>query len=233
MNYDRPDLLDRLAAAYVLGTLAGSARRRFARLCRTLPAAQAAALQWEGRLSPLATSVPPITPSPHVWEGITRRLGHTPAVQRRRWWQPALAFAFGVLTTVSVFRLYPEVQLGQPKQLQALPESYVGLLLDDAGEPTVLASTTRHGRQMTIKILQPINVVPGKVAQLWALPVDASPFPLGVIPAQGKGSFEMSGTAEQLLSRVTRLAVSVEDEVQATAAMPSPFILSGHCVKLW
>ena len=32
MNYEQAELLDRLAAEYVLGTLRGAARRRFARL---------------------------------------------------------------------------------------------------------------------------------------------------------------------------------------------------------
>ncbi|MBI2308367.1 MAG: anti-sigma factor [Rhodocyclales bacterium] len=239
MNYDRPELLDRLAAAYVVGTLGSRARRRFARLCRTLPAASAAVRQWEARLSPLAASVPPVAPSPRVWENVARRLGHGDVVvsRRRRWWQPTLAFAFGVLATVGVLRLYPELTPGRPApqqaQLQALPASYVGLLLDAAGQPAALASTTRHGRRMDLKILQPVALPAGKVLQLWALPTDGAPFPLGVVPAQGKGSFEMADTAEALLSRVTRLAVSVEDAPRTAGATPAPFVLSGHCVKLW
>lgn len=244
MNYDRPELLDRLAAAYVLGTLGSRARRRFARLCRTLPAAAAATRQWEARLAPLAASVPPAIPSPRVWERIARRLGHeaVAAPRRRRWWQPALAFACGVFAAVGILRFYPEAMPGRPlpppaqlsTQAQpALPASYVGLLLDAAGQPAALASTTRHGRRMDIKVLQPVALPPGKVLQLWALPVDGAPFPLGVVPAQGKGSFEMAGTAEALLSKVTRLAVSLEDTPAAAGATPAPFVLSGHCVKLW
>ena len=64
---------------------------------------------------------------------------------------------------------------------------------------------------MSIKILKPIDVPAGKVLQMWALPREGAPFPLGVIPARDKGSFTMSGTSEQLLSNVPRLAVSIED----------------------
>ena len=50
MNYNRADLLDRLASEYVLGTLHGAARRRFDKLLSESPAARAAVQAWEQRL---------------------------------------------------------------------------------------------------------------------------------------------------------------------------------------
>ena len=58
MNYDDPDLLDRLAAEYVFGSLPSRVRRRFERLRQRLPAAEEAVLDWERRLIPLSASVP-------------------------------------------------------------------------------------------------------------------------------------------------------------------------------
>jgi hypothetical protein len=46
-----PDLLDRLAAAYALGTLRGGARRRFESLARQSPSLRATALVWQERSS--------------------------------------------------------------------------------------------------------------------------------------------------------------------------------------
>jgi anti-sigma-K factor RskA len=119
---------------------------------------------------------------------------------------------------------------------QALPQSYVGLLLDGEGMPTLLISSTRHGSRVTVKSLRPVTVPSGKVAQVWALPKEGAPFPIGVAtPTKPPGSttFDMSASSEKLLSAVTRLAVSFEDApVQATAA-PAAFVLSGPCVKLW
>ena len=54
MNYDRPELLDRLAAEYVFGTMSVRVRRRFQAIQRALPAAQQAVQVWEQRLTPLA-----------------------------------------------------------------------------------------------------------------------------------------------------------------------------------
>ena len=48
-----PDLLDRLAASYALGTLRGGARRRFEALAREHATVRAAALVWQTRWSGL------------------------------------------------------------------------------------------------------------------------------------------------------------------------------------
>ena len=119
---------------------------------------------------------------------------------------------------------------------QALPQSYVGLLLDREGLPTLLISSTRHGTRVTVKSLRPVTVPAGKVAQVWALPKEGAPFPLGVaVPTKppGSTSFEMSATSEKLLSNVTRLAVSFEDAPARAGATPGEFVLIGPCVKLW
>ena len=86
---------------------------------------------------------------------------------------------------------------------------------------------------MSIKVLRPIDAPVGTVLQLWALPRDGEPFPLGVVPREGKGAFEMPDTSEKLLSNVPRLAVSVEARPAARGATPEGFVLTGHCVKLW
>lgn len=236
MNYDRPELLDKLAAAYVFGTLSGPARRRFARLRRTLPAADAAALAWEARTAALAQSVESVAPSPQVWQHIERRLdGARPAAGRsRRWWQPAFGFAFGAFAMVALLRFYPPgLDVVLPPKADVPTKGYVGILLDEAGTPTVLASSSRHGRHMLVVVQRPLAVPAGKVLQLWALPEQAAPFPLGTVQPEGRSVFEMAGTSEELLKDVTRLAVSVEDAPASAGDAPSPFVASGHCVKLW
>src|SRR5260370_626067 len=63
MNISRhPELLDRLAAAYALGTLRGAARRRFEQLARDQAPVRAAALLWQGRSSALSEMHAPLRP---------------------------------------------------------------------------------------------------------------------------------------------------------------------------
>jgi anti-sigma-K factor RskA len=240
MNYDRPELLDRLAAEYVFGTMSARVRRRFQAIQRARPAAQQAVQTWERRLTPLARSVPPVRPSPAAWEAIDRRTGgraaRPVASGWRAWLGPVLGVAFGAVATLGLVRLYPTAVVPVDAIVQergTLPASYVGLLTDAANNPVVLASSTRYGRIMSIKILRKVDVPAGKVLQLWALPANGAAFPLGVVPSEGRGAFQMADTSEKLLSSVPRLAISVENAPASPGSTPAPYLLTGNCVKLW
>ena len=245
MNYDRPELLDRLAAEYVFGTMNARVRRRFQAIQRALPAARQAVQTWERRLTPLARSVPPVQPSTAAWDAIDRRTGGqasppvAPAfasLASLAWLRTILGVALGVVATLALIRLYPAAVVPVDEIMQArgtLPESYVGLLTDAANNPVVLASSTRHGTTMAIKVLRKVDVPTGKVLQLWALPKEGAAFPLGVVPSEGKGSFQMADTSEKLLFSVPRLAVSMEDAPARPGGTPAPYLLTGNCVKLW
>lgn len=65
-----PDLLDRLAASYALGTLRGGARRRFETLAREHATVRAAALVWQTNWSGMTELQPASQPSPAVWTRI-------------------------------------------------------------------------------------------------------------------------------------------------------------------
>jgi anti-sigma-K factor RskA len=82
MNYADPDLRDRLAAEYALGTLRGPARRRFERLLSDDERLRDAAEDWELRLNLLGESALAVEPPARVWEGIAGRLGPAPAPAR-------------------------------------------------------------------------------------------------------------------------------------------------------
>ena len=245
MNYNRADLIDRLASEYVLGTLHGAARRRFDKLLIQSQTARAAVHEWEQRLAPLGAVVPPVAPPLRVWTATEARIASTSTARRaqRSWWsslwKPALGFAFGAALTFALVQLVPGAFVsldGLAQREQALPQSYVGLLLDREGSPSLLISSTRHGTRVTVKSLRPIAVPAGKVAQVWALPKEGAAFPIGVaVPTKppGNTSFEMSATSEKLLANVTRLAVSFEDAPARAGAKPSEFVLIGACVKLW
>jgi len=237
MNYDDPELLDRLAAEYVFGSMSSRARRRFERLRQRLPAAEKAVLDWERRLMPLSGSVPSERPPARVWNAIDERTG---GAERRSagpwsWLRPALGFAFGVLATLGVVRMFPEAMPIEAivQERGTLPQSYVGLLTDAQNNAVLLASSTRYGRILSIKRLRPVEAPSGRVAVLWALPRDGAPFVVSVVPLAEKATLTLADTSEKLFANVPRLAVSFETGVPAPGATPSPFVLTGHCVKLW
>jgi len=243
MNYLLPERLERLAREYALGTLAGPARRRFERVLRQTPAAVRAVGAWQERLGGLAATVPLMQPRDSVWRALEQRLFASARVAPRG----ALQWLWGVLSVralggvlagallcVALLRFQPGL-IGLEPQSDVLPQSYVGLLTDSAGRPTVLASSKRHGRLMTVKLLQPVAIPEGSVAQLWALPKDGSAaFPVGVVPGSGTATVALADTSEKLFYDVSRLAVSIEAAPAKAGDKPSgDFVLSGHCVKLW
>jgi anti-sigma-K factor RskA len=67
---DHPDLADRLAAAYALGTLRGGARRRFETQARQSPTLRATALAWQERFAAITELQHVQSPDPNVWKRI-------------------------------------------------------------------------------------------------------------------------------------------------------------------
>jgi anti-sigma-K factor RskA len=82
MNYADPELRDRLAAEYALGTLRGLARRRFQRLLSSYLTLRRLVEDWELMLSPLSERIIPVEPPEHVWDEIAKRITPAPATAR-------------------------------------------------------------------------------------------------------------------------------------------------------
>jgi anti-sigma-K factor RskA len=90
--HNKPELRDRLAAEYVLGTLRGRARLRFEAWMREDAALRRNVAGWEQRLAPMAAGIAAVAPPPRVWQRIDARIaaaaaaaaapGATPAVAR-------------------------------------------------------------------------------------------------------------------------------------------------------
>jgi anti-sigma-K factor RskA len=242
VNYLLPERLDRLAREYVLGTLTGRARRRFERVLAQQPAAMVAVGTWQERFSVLAAGVPAMPPREAVWQSLSQRLFPPAAGGSFSWLRKLLSARTlggalaGLVLAVVVLRTQPGL-IGMERASDGLPASYVGLLLDPAGRPALLASSKRHGKQLTVKVLQPVTVPEGQVAQLWAFPQGAAPFPVAVLPplpARGSVTLALPDTSETLFATVGRLAVAVQPApAKAGDAPPPAFELSGHCVKLW
>jgi len=236
-----PERLERLAREYALGTLSGRARRRFERVLAETPLAGRVVARWQQRFDVLAAAVPPMQPRETVWLGLQQRLFAAHAAPTPGLWSRVQAlFAprvlggvlAGLLVATVVLRLQPQ-WVDLETRSEALPQSYVGLLVNDAGQATLLASSRRHGRSITVKLLQPLQVPDGQVARLWALPRDGAPFLVGMVPARGSATIALTDTAEKLFFTVAKLGLTIEPVAAGAAAPSVPFVASGHCVKLW
>src|SRR5512134_3083053 len=92
MRYrNKPELKDRLAAEYVLGTLRGRARLRFQAWLREDAALRRTVAEWESRLAPMAVGIAEVRPPGRVWTAIQSRLGGGAPAAKPGLWE-SLAF---------------------------------------------------------------------------------------------------------------------------------------------
>jgi len=223
---NRPELTERLAAEYALGTLRGRARARFARWMREDGATARAVAEWEGRLAPMAQSVAPRRPPARVWEAIEERIGkEAPA---RLSWRKAMAL---VATGAAAALLLVTVVLPWQKGATA---AYVAVLSDPKTQkPVLYVSAPRNSRELRIKALDPAIQVSNASLELWALPRGGKPRSLGIVTGE-RTLLQLASAADLTLSDVPMLAVSLEPPGGSKTGLPTgPVLYSGPCVKDW
>lgn len=235
MDYGRRERADRLAAAYVLGTLRGPARRRFEALLPAHPALREAVEGWRLRLEPMSQSVAPVTPPDRVWQQIERRLFGEPAPAPdeapARWWQQllpwrllsGLASAAALGMAVLMLQPPPADPDGAPivVLLGASPKSGGG---SGGGvmHASFVASVSADGQAL---VLRPIDLVPletGRALELWALPADGAPRSLGLVDAQGQTVLRRA----RLLDGTRAFAISVEPAGGSPTGQPTGPVVS-------
>jgi anti-sigma-K factor RskA len=248
MNLLRPELLDRLASEYVLGTLRLGARRRFDRLLRDSPAAREAVLYWQQRLLPLAEQSGVLMPPETVWHSIEQRLfgvapGTRPAAApdgNASWWHrlglwqgAALASSLCAIWLGSQLLRVPTATPPEPIASTA----FVVALNNTAGQQSVLVSVQKAApnspANLVISMVAPPPLQSTQDLQLWSIPKQAGmpPRSLGVLPRQG--SLRLALSDESLIESAAALAVSVEPTGGSTTGLPTgPVVLQGKPLKL-
>lgn len=180
-----------------------------------------------------------LAPPASTWLGIERQLlpAGVPAAApaghaARRSNGAALARFFGgALAGVFAVALLARTWPVPATAVDELPASFFGILTDRAGTPAVMASSLRHGRRLTVKLLAPLSVPPGRIAELWAVRDDGSSFPLGTLPETGSRWVDLQDEARAVLARVVTLTVTFEPAPALHGASPTAErALSGACV---
>ena len=251
---NHPDLLDRLAASYALGTLKGPARRRFESYARQSATVRASVLLWQTRLEAMTELPAPITPSANVWKRIENALliemqnlhlarsaksAETllqAALDRLRsalgWWRGAAAV--GALATVAAVVVGVQssrsldAQVGQlSAQLKTSQQmQYVAVLSDDKSAASVLVTFDQVNNRLTLKRVGGYQEASDKSLQLWALPASGGPQSLGVLT--GDKVIRLAAQAEQVVT-IPMLAISLEPKggVPSATGPTGPVLFKG------
>jgi anti-sigma-K factor RskA len=210
------ELVDRLAAEYVLGTLRGRARRRFERWLLS-PQVGALVKAWENRLAGLEPQLEPVAPPANVWRGIEnklelRRFKRQPAM---RWMAIAASVMFFVVVGVYVAKPPASPQLTAESSLQADPQTIywrVEVLGDN--------------QELRLQVQNVHDLPPGKAHELWALPEGGgAPVSLGLMPHTGDQHRVLTAAQRAALSGSRQIAVSLEPAGGSPTGAPTGPVL--------
>lgn len=228
MDYSRPELADRVAADYVVGTLRGAARRRVEQLLPAHPVLREAVKRWEAGLMPLTASVAPQKPSPAVWQRIVSRIGGAPVVLADTpWWSNlSLLRTLSFLSVVAVVGLSAWLSNPPPAQppiivvLNSTTPTDT-LPVGTTVPPAIIASISGDGKAVVTRTLVDVSVKTDRTLELWAIPGSGSPRSLGLIAASGASVVKQ----RKLPPGTAALAVSLEPAGGSTTGVPTGPVL--------
>ncbi len=195
-------LRDKLAAEYVLGTLRGGARRRFEGWMYSNAALRMLVKDWERRLLPMHEFVPAQEPSPHLWRNIEMRLHLKPERSSWHFWR---GFGLGTASAAVAAALVVAVSM---QHLRGPSYDLVATLTDQRAQPALLVKADTSKRLLQVHIVGGTPVPVDRSLQLWAIPKKGSPRSLGVLGAEGRGTFSLASGA--VGDDVVVLAISLE-----------------------
>lgn len=207
-----PDLIDKLAAEYAVGTLRAGARRRFEQLIRRDDDVRTTVERWQRYLADLPALQPATAPLPEILCRVEVQLGwRAPPPRSKHGWQrlwQATGFWRGATAVAAVVAaLAVGLNLRQAQQLREAPiANAVAVLQDEHAQAAVLVTWDARTGTLSLKRLDAMPLTADQTLQLWALPPGGHPQSLGVIGHQRTVRL----TVAQPLGQVPALAISVE-----------------------
>lgn len=228
MKYSDPKLQSLLAAEYVLGSLHGASRRRFATLLAGEPGLRKEVEYWQRRLNPLADTLPLMQPHRRVWRNIQDRIRGDAVAWPALLWN-SLAFwrslAVGSATAL-LLAAFVILQLNTNYE-QAI--HYVAVLKNQQAQPMLIA--TMEENMLTLDMLGPDNTGPGEVMEVWSLPRDGGkPVSLGLLKGR-HGRLVLSRTQLEWLETAGEIAISIEPVGGSPTGLPTgPVMYRGDTI---
>ena len=214
-----------LAAEYVLGVLAGADRAAAERLLQRDAKFAAMVAAFEQRLTPWAREIADVSPPPQVWEAIAAAL---PAPPRAGLWE-SLAFWRGLALAGAL----AAACLGAFLYLGALNREQPLVATIEGGGSRAFVATIDAKRGTVAVVPAAFSADPTRVPELWLIPADGKPRPLGLLRADRPVFITIPpGLVAQTISNAV-LAVSLEPPGGSPTGAPTgPVIGTGKLTSL-
>jgi anti-sigma-K factor RskA len=210
---DHPEVIDFLAAEYVLGTLRGQARRRFEKWRADTPGVDERCRFWEDNLMPLAKGLRPIRPPPQVWQGIRARLNLSRRDQKRRGRPWAIAASLLLVVGLSAVLYWRSTE---PGRLTA-----VAMIASPAGAQLWEVDVYRDSGRLILHTGQVPAHAADRDFELWALPAGGKPVSLGLMPSGGTAQRNLTDVQKQALANSAQVAITVEQLGGSPSGQPT------------
>lgn len=199
-RYQKPELYERLAMEYVLGTLKGQARSRFEKLMDVHPFIRVVVNEYDAKFATLVEKLPEVNPPASVWQNIEASINteqkrvETPKKERFSFisffTKKGYALA-GIMILVSALFLFGNPQLTTTSQ----PVMYKSTLVSMQNEPMAEVIAMKSDMKMRIRFKESIAVPEGKTLTFWCMPKDPSK------PAMNMGTLVAAGSNEMALTQ--------------------------------
>ena len=123
-------------------------------------------------------------------------------------------------------------QFGGPPAPATAP--IVVVLAGSDAKPALIASAARGDRFLTLKAVGNAAPAAGRVFDLWALPQGGAPKSLGVIPSGALVRVPLAAPADESLTNIPALAVSLEPPGGSPTGAPTgPVLYSGSIERMY
>ena len=236
-RYQNPDLFERLAFSYALGTLQGKARQRFEHLMAKHFYLRALVDSYQQRLAPLDESLTPINPSPQVWANISKALGFS--TPKSSWfstlWRhitqsPVLPWS---LTSFSLMLAIGSLWFTLHNPAAG---AYMAAMRSPA-KPDALVIASVSGQAMQINFMIPQNAIPsnmqGMTPTVWCLHKDKNrpPIRMGVLNMQKENTLSLNKRMWQEMETISDFVISLEKD-SATNTPTGEIAFKGQLVRL-
>jgi anti-sigma-K factor RskA len=239
-RYQSPEIIDHLAANYVLGTLSTRVNARLNKLRLQIEFTELdKRIQfWEQKMSPLNEKTAEIAPKVETWQQIQAKLNHsvTQAPQKTPWYHFFNLRFYQVATACSLLLIallsFQSIQLDEPNPGSL---SYVAVLADAKQSPQVVAATYGESQTLLLDILTLPHINEDETLELWVTSkTDKQARSLGEIPTNVASFTRQLSDAEwRLIKDSDSLLITVEEAGGSPIGEPlGEIISSGACIRL-
>jgi anti-sigma-K factor RskA len=219
-------------AEYALGVLDAAERHDMEQAMQRDPRLRDQVASWQQRLMPLAEDIATLTPHARVWTRIQAELGWLPSRaggSARGWWDSLQLWrwvAIGASVAAVALVAVNLVSLREPQVGTAQANYLVATIARSDGVAHWTATVDLRRAQMVVVPADRRAVVADRSTELWLIPPNAKPIPLGIFPPDRPATMTLAPEILAQMKTQAVLAVSLEPLGGSPTGQPTGPVLA-------